>query len=854
MPLVVTINNNRNTVSNAYSSPPPRLHVTLQSSIKKKKHSFIQSTLVSPSSFSSSSSSSSSSSVSSPSFTFPLLSIENDTMFDNSLLDSIGLRSKPLLHQQESIRWMIQLEQKNTFYRDRDASGGILGDDMGLGKTFSMLAVCMIRQVMNIYKIHQQPALKQQCPSLLMPTLIIVPKALFHQWQQEILKHTKLSTEKILMYHPSSSSYHEFPQPTTTSSSSSTFSLHEYRRQVETYLSQFMFVITTYEVCLSHWYIHSDSNKIKKRSRSTTYPNETLEDEELYDRGPLFYPRWNRIICDEAHRLRNACSKTTEAICQLRCNHRWALTGTIFNNNVSDIASLCFLLRLSPHHVVQWWKTSSKEDIQEFRKQYLLRRPEQILNLPTRHEHVIEIELNEEENQFYNHLVKNSEADYLSFRFATGSEKARLYSMLLVWLLRIRQACNDSYYLTRGRYITLPLAKKSHKRIPRNVHICNVCFTSNDQDHLNEDTYIPRTQQQQQQQQRQEDEDEDEEHKQEEEEEDDDELYETIPETLDETSQTTTTTTTTTFRRLFCGHSICLGCQSREQKKRKLLQQQQQQHHQEQHNLQQDIACSFCDYAENHSSKTKRMISHILSIHEENRRQQKPTKIIIYSQWSSYLDLLDSALHHTSLKYDRFDGDITSMKQRERILMNFQNPPSTYQSTEVLLINIHAGGVGLNLTSANTVIMMDAWFNYSTEIQAIKRCHRIGQTQEVQVYRYMANRLVEKKVKELQMQKQRASEYFIDGISHQNISGLDYAQIGGVFESLIDENKEYQKKNRSKSIKKADIQREQEEKQEQKQQDELKEQEQKHTTISTRKRKTIVIDDHEEDTFYEYES
>jgi len=130
--------------------------------------------------------------------------------------------------------------------------------------------------------------------------------------------------------------------------------------------------------------------------------------------------------------------------------------------------------------------------------------------------------------------------------------------------------------------------------------------------------------------------------------------------------------------------------------------------------------------------------------------QKKKEKSIVFSQFTSFFDLLEIPLNHKGMKFLRYDGRL-SQKQKEKVLKEF----SESQDKLVLLMSLKAGGVGLNLTAASNVFLMDPWWNPAVEEQAIMRIHRIGQKRAVQVRRFIVKDTVEERMQQVQVRKQR---------------------------------------------------------------------------------------------------
>ena len=131
-------------------------------------------------------------------------------------------------------------------------------------------------------------------------------------------------------------------------------------------------------------------------------------------------------------------------------------------------------------------------------------------------------------------------------------------------------------------------------------------------------------------------------------------------------------------------------------------------------------------------------------------------KALIFSQWTSFLDLIESECEQEGFDWLRLDGQT---KDRQSIVDQFQNengPP-------LLLMSLKAGGVGLNLTRADHVYLMDPWWNPAAEDQAADRAHRIGQTRPVMVHRMVAMNTIEEKILLLQDKKRSLAAAGVGG-------------------------------------------------------------------------------------------
>jgi non-specific serine/threonine protein kinase len=123
-------------------------------------------------------------------------------------------------------------------------------------------------------------------------------------------------------------------------------------------------------------------------------------------------------------------------------------------------------------------------------------------------------------------------------------------------------------------------------------------------------------------------------------------------------------------------------------------------------------------------------------------------KALIFSQFLGMLALIKEKLQELDIPFEYFDGS-TSAPDREKAIQRFQND----DTCRVFLISLKAGGVGLNLTAADYVYIVDPWWNPAVEQQAIDRTHRIGQTKAIFAYRMICKDSIEDKILQLQERK-----------------------------------------------------------------------------------------------------
>lgn len=145
-------------------------------------------------------------------------------------------------------------------------------------------------------------------------------------------------------------------------------------------------------------------------------------------------------------------------------------------------------------------------------------------------------------------------------------------------------------------------------------------------------------------------------------------------------------------------------------------------------------------------------------------------KILLFSQFSSMLTLLAASFQEKNIPYCYLDGQT---RNRQEQIQKFQNSPEI----PVFLISLKAGGVGLNLTSADTVIHFDPWWNPAVEDQATDRAHRIGQSRVVTSYKLLHRNSVEEKILHLQTRKRAQSAALVGTTSVTPTASLSFDEI-----------------------------------------------------------------------------
>ncbi|QZE12966.1 DEAD/DEAH box helicase [Halosquirtibacter laminarini] len=150
-------------------------------------------------------------------------------------------------------------------------------------------------------------------------------------------------------------------------------------------------------------------------------------------------------------------------------------------------------------------------------------------------------------------------------------------------------------------------------------------------------------------------------------------------------------------------------------------------------------------------------------------------KILVFSSFVKHLNLFEKAFVEEQWKYSILTGQT---HQRQEIIEKFQKE----EDNNIFLISLKAGGVGLNLTEADYVFILDPWWNPAAELQAINRAHRIGQTKNVFVYRFISEGTIEEKIQKLKDKKSLLAEKFIQ--SNNPLNGFTSNELLSLIDDL----------------------------------------------------------------------
>ncbi len=166
------------------------------------------------------------------------------------------------------------------------------------------------------------------------------------------------------------------------------------------------------------------------------------------------------------------------------------------------------------------------------------------------------------------------------------------------------------------------------------------------------------------------------------------------------------------------------------------------------------------------SGKFNLIVNNLESITNEKH------KVLVFSSFVKDLELIEKVLNERKIKYSKLTGSTTN---RQQVVDDFEKK----DDCRVFLISLKAGGVGLNLISADYVFMLNPWWNPAAESQAINRAHRIGQTKNVFVYRFISIDTIEEKIMKLQDRKAKLADTFIN--SNNPFKNMDETEIKELF-------------------------------------------------------------------------
>ena len=649
--------------------------------------------------------------------------------------------------------------------QEQNCLGGILADEMGLGKTIEMFSLIHSHQSevasaansKDLTSINSLPRLPQNS-SAVEPapytTLVVAPMSLLAQWESEAVKASKPGSMKTLVYYGNEKTVN---LQTLCSTSNAACAPNV--------------IITSYGTVLSEFNQVANANG------------------DRGSHGGLFSVDFFRVILDEAHTIKNRQAKTSKACYELSAKHRWVLTGTPIVNRLEDLFSLVRFLKVEPWSNFSFWKTfitvpfESKDFVralnvvQTVLEPLVLRRTkdmktpegEALVPLPSRKVIVEEIELSKTEREVYDFIFTKAKRAFNDSLQAGTLLKS--YTTIFAQILRLRQSCCHPV-LTRNKDIVADEEEAA---------IAAAADANGFADDMDLQELISR--------------------------------FESVTASAEKENESATQDaslnfTTHALRQIqtesngecpvcteepmidpavtACWHSACKKCLedfiSHQTDKGEIPR-----CFSCRENLNPRDVFEVVRHSSNSPSEppaSSESDEDLYSGTKENStapritlRRLRPlspsastsakigsllthlqslprnTKSVVFSQFTSFLDLISPQLTRHSINHLRFDGTM-SQKIRAGVLRAFNAENASDPSApRVLLLSLRAGGVGLNLTAASRVFMMDPWWSFAVEAQAIDRVHRMGQTQKVEVVRFVVKESIEGRMLKVQERK-----------------------------------------------------------------------------------------------------
>lgn len=619
--------------------------------------------------------------------------------------------------------------------QEQNCLGGILADEMGLGKTIEMLSLIHSHKaeiattstgkgsVNDLPRLPKGASAVERAPAT---TLVVAPMSLLSQWQSEAEKASKAGTLKTLVYYGTEKNAN-LQNLCCSANVTNAPNL----------------IITSYGVVLSEF------NQVAAMGGNRG------------SHGGLFSLEYFRVILDEAHFIKNRLSKTAKACYELKALHRWVLTGTPIVNRLEDLFSLVRFLKVEPWSNFSFWKTfitvpfESKDFlraldvVQTVLEPLVLRRTkdmrtpsgEALVPLPPRAIHIAKIELSKPERDVYEHIFRRAKRTFNANVEAGTLLKS--YTTIFAQILRLRQSCCHPL-LTRNKAV---VAEEEDAAAAADL-------AAGLADDMDLEVLIERFEAEAGEEER------------------DANAFgahvlRQIQQEADMECPICAEEPMVQQAVTGCWHSACKGC---------LLDYIE--HQREKGEVPRCFNCREpinardvfevirhepdsvdgtldtasapqtsvslrrvgCDA----SAKIAGLLGHLKKI----RRETPGMKTVVFSQFTSFLDLIEPALTRDRIPYLRFDGSM-AQKQRAAVLEEFNDT----RKGVVMLLSLRAGGVGLNLTVAKRVFMMDPWWSFAVEAQAIDRVHRMGQEDEVMVTRFIVEGSIEEKMLRVQERK-----------------------------------------------------------------------------------------------------
>lgn len=174
-------------------------------------------------------------------------------------------------------------------------------------------------------------------------------------------------------------------------------------------------------------------------------------------------------------------------------------------------------------------------------------------------------------------------------------------------------------------------------------------------------------------------------------------------------------------------------------------------------NFSSNISMPSMDRFITESAKLKKLDELLVQLKREGHR------VLIYFQMTKMMDLMEEYLTYRQYNHIRLDGS-SKLEDRRDLVHDWQTKPEIF----VFLLSTRAGGLGINLTAADTVIFYDSDWNPTIDSQAMDRAHRLGQTRQVTVYRLLIRGTIEERMRDRAKQKEQVQQVVMEGKTQEN--------------------------------------------------------------------------------------
>lgn len=472
-------------------------------------------------------------------------------------------------------------------------------------------------------------------------------------------------------------------------------------------IGNFDVVISTYDSISSEW--HSQ--------KSTSLPR----------KSGVFSVKWRRVILDEGHNIRNPKAKKAIAVTNLMAQSRWVLTGTPIINNLKDLFSLVRFLGLSGgldsleifHAAIMrpviTGDARGSRALQMLMAGICLRRKKEMsfidLRLPDLSEYVHKVTLLPHEQEKYDAFEAQAKGTLdLYQKKAGGRDASDTYRHLLEVLLRMRQLCNHWKMISEERLDSIMKQLEAEGMVD---------LTEENKSALQKMLQLSIDSQ------------------------------EDCPICLESYTDPLITK---------CAHIFCAACIERvieTQHKCPMCRAELEslatttvKPARETGTLPPPTAEQAAD-KESLDSNASSKVSALMSILKASA-QDPANKTIVFSQWTTFLTLLEPHLRAANMEFTRIDGSMAATA-RDAALEQFDTSPTC----TIMLASLSVCSVGLNLVAANQVILSDSWWAPAIEDQAVDRVHRLGQKRETKVFRLVVEGSIEERVLGIQEDKRK---------------------------------------------------------------------------------------------------